>query len=80
MESKIQGLEQATGFVGPGHGQSQGLLCAGVTPSVSEAPGWPSTALGNLKAGQMDEQAEGRPFPACALLTEAPDWPGLGQG
>lgn len=28
----------------------------------------------------MDEQAEGGPFPACAVLTGAPDWPGLGQG
>lgn len=46
------------------HGQPQGkkLLCAGVTPSVSEGPGWSFTALGHLKAGQMDEQAEGGPF------------------
>lgn len=56
------------------------LLCAGVTLSVSEGPGRSFTALGNLKAGQMDEQAEGEPFPACAVLTGAPECPSLGHG
>lgn len=59
------------------HGQPQGkkLLYVGVMLSVSEGPRWPFTALGHLKAGQ-----EGGLFPACAILTGAPDWPGLGQG